>query len=389
MKRAFSFRNSEPDAPIEPLSAASEAPEPGPSVEKTERDLVVVPEGGRFGELLVRKQLVSRGSIMEALLQQTGTGKRLGALLVDAGAITERQLAETLAEQLKMPMADLRKSCPRPTPSPRSPSTSPGNWWPSRCASRATPSTSPSPTRLPRRCGCFEGDDAARDRPAHRPALRRGPGDRGDLPVPRRHPQPRAGLLGHRHPPQGSGRHRRDPERPRRRRCRSAGREGRQPAHRPGAARPGVRHPHGAAGHADAGPVPRRRRPPRHHQPAGGDGSGRDQPHQDHGRDEHRRAPPSPGRPDVARDRRPRPRRPDRLHPDDLRREGHHATPRQEPPALHRRRPRHADRHPRCVEQARPFAVRDGRAASARPVPARRRRSTPPSATSTRRTATS
>ena len=112
MKRAFSFRNSEPDAPIEPLSAASEAPEPGPSVEKTERDLVVVPEGGRFGELLVRKQLVSRGSIMEALLQQTGTGKRLGALLVDAGAITERQLAETLAEQLKMPMADLRKSLP-------------------------------------------------------------------------------------------------------------------------------------------------------------------------------------------------------------------------------------------------------------------------------------
>src|SRR5207302_6128211 len=102
MKRAFSFRNQAP--PIEPLSAASEAPEPDPAVDKTDRDLAVVPEGGRFGELLVRKQLVSRGAIMEALLQQTGTGKRLGNLLVDAGAITDRQLAETLAEQLNLPL---------------------------------------------------------------------------------------------------------------------------------------------------------------------------------------------------------------------------------------------------------------------------------------------
>ena len=53
------------------------------------------------------RQLVSRGSIMEALLQQTGTGKRLGALLVEAGAISDRQLAETLSEQLNIPLADL------------------------------------------------------------------------------------------------------------------------------------------------------------------------------------------------------------------------------------------------------------------------------------------
>src|SRR5207244_12357615 len=59
-----------------------------------------------------RKQLVSRGAIMEALLQQTGSGKRLGALLVDAGVITDRQLAETLAEQLNLPLADLRNDSP-------------------------------------------------------------------------------------------------------------------------------------------------------------------------------------------------------------------------------------------------------------------------------------
>jgi type IV pilus assembly protein PilB len=136
-KRAFSLRNTRPEPPIEPLTDVSEvssdaapsdappsdaapsdaAPSPisgGPTVAQPERDLAVVPEGGRFGELLVRKQLVSRGAIMEALLQQTGSGKRLGNLLVDAGAITDRQFAETLAEQLNLPLADLRNDQPDP-----------------------------------------------------------------------------------------------------------------------------------------------------------------------------------------------------------------------------------------------------------------------------------
>jgi type IV pilus assembly protein PilB len=113
MKRAFSFRNQAQDPPIEPLQAAPDAPNKDPMIEQTDdRDLQVVPEGGRFGELLVRKQIVSRGAIMEALLQQTGSGKRLGALLVDAGVITDRQLAETLAEQLNVPLADLRNQSP-------------------------------------------------------------------------------------------------------------------------------------------------------------------------------------------------------------------------------------------------------------------------------------
>jgi type IV pilus assembly protein PilB len=117
-KRAFSFRKTTVDPPIEPLHAVDTEPQPErqPIIEEktTDRDLAVTPEGGRFGELLVRKQLVSRGAIMEALLQQTGTGKRLGALLVDAGAISDRQLAETLAEQMKLPLADLRTDRPEP-----------------------------------------------------------------------------------------------------------------------------------------------------------------------------------------------------------------------------------------------------------------------------------
>ncbi|HYH49018.1 MAG TPA: GspE/PulE family protein [Acidimicrobiia bacterium] len=119
MKRAFSFRSPTPEPPIEPLAEVQNAAESVPAGEPAgeraapaDRDLVVIPEGGRFGELLVRKQLVSRGAIMEALLQQTGTGKRLGRLLVDSGVITERQLAETLAEQLDLPLADLRSDRP-------------------------------------------------------------------------------------------------------------------------------------------------------------------------------------------------------------------------------------------------------------------------------------
>src|SRR5205085_5130305 len=89
------------------------APGEGSKAEQNDdRDLQVVAEGGRFGELLVRKQLVTRGAIMEALLQQTGSGKRLGSLLVDAGVISDRQLAETLAEQLNLPLADLRNESP-------------------------------------------------------------------------------------------------------------------------------------------------------------------------------------------------------------------------------------------------------------------------------------
>jgi type IV pilus assembly protein PilB len=115
MKRAFSFRNQNQDPPMEPIPADPNTPadDRPVRVEQTDdRDMQVAPEGGRFGELLVRKQLVSRGAIMEALLQQTGTGKRLGNLLVDAGAITDRQLAETLAEQLQLPLADLRNDRP-------------------------------------------------------------------------------------------------------------------------------------------------------------------------------------------------------------------------------------------------------------------------------------
>ena len=51
-----------------------------------DRDLEVRPEGGRFGELLVRKQLVEpRHAHRGPPPADRPRGKRLGALLVDAG----------------------------------------------------------------------------------------------------------------------------------------------------------------------------------------------------------------------------------------------------------------------------------------------------------------
>jgi type IV pilus assembly protein PilB len=79
-----------------------------------DRNLEVRPDGTRFGELLVRKQLVSRTELLEALLQQTGEGKRLGALLVELGAFTDRDLASALAEHLGLALADLRNDSPEP-----------------------------------------------------------------------------------------------------------------------------------------------------------------------------------------------------------------------------------------------------------------------------------
>ena len=66
----------------------------------------------RLGELLVESQLVSSSRLDEALLQQAASGKRLGELLVELGAIDDFDLARVLASRLDLPVADLRKDTP-------------------------------------------------------------------------------------------------------------------------------------------------------------------------------------------------------------------------------------------------------------------------------------
>ncbi|MCW2681820.1 MAG: type pilus assembly protein PilB [Frankiales bacterium] len=76
---------------------------------------VVRPDGWQpLGELLMARDAVDHPQVAEALLQQAASGKRVGALLVELGAISERDLAEALAEQLSLALVDLGTETPDP-----------------------------------------------------------------------------------------------------------------------------------------------------------------------------------------------------------------------------------------------------------------------------------
>ncbi len=89
-------------------------PEPDP-----EADEFAASRGARgrtnpLGELLIQQGALSSGHLAEALLQQKASDKPLGTLLVELGLIEERQLTAALAEQLGIPLADLRRVTPDP-----------------------------------------------------------------------------------------------------------------------------------------------------------------------------------------------------------------------------------------------------------------------------------
>ena len=76
-----------------------------------------VPAGaarGQLGELLVGAQLISHDQLADALIEQSSSGKRIGATLVELGAITERDLAQALSTQLLVPLVDLSQQAPAP-----------------------------------------------------------------------------------------------------------------------------------------------------------------------------------------------------------------------------------------------------------------------------------
>ena len=65
-----------------------------------------------LGEILVDRRQLTPGQLSEALLQQRVSGKRLGALLVELGALDERDLADALGEHFGVPVVDLRREAP-------------------------------------------------------------------------------------------------------------------------------------------------------------------------------------------------------------------------------------------------------------------------------------
>ena len=67
-----------------------------------------------LGEILLTSSLLTRAQLDDALLKQRVSGKRLGTLLVELGALDERDLASALGEHFGVAVIDLRRSAPEP-----------------------------------------------------------------------------------------------------------------------------------------------------------------------------------------------------------------------------------------------------------------------------------
>jgi type IV pilus assembly protein PilB len=72
------------------------------------------PRKGMLGQLLVKRGIVTDEQIGAALALQATSGKRLGELLVDTGALDERSLVDALADYFDMPVTHLRRDAPDP-----------------------------------------------------------------------------------------------------------------------------------------------------------------------------------------------------------------------------------------------------------------------------------
>lgn len=73
-----------------------------------------MPDRRLLGDLLVEQAGITPAQVAEAMLIRAGSGRRLGTVLVELGAIDERQLTAALSAQLGVPVADLRERTPEP-----------------------------------------------------------------------------------------------------------------------------------------------------------------------------------------------------------------------------------------------------------------------------------
>ncbi len=69
---------------------------------------------GMLGEVLVQRGLVTDAQVATALQLQGSSGKRLGEVLVEMGALDERSLVDALADYFGMAVTDLRRDTPNP-----------------------------------------------------------------------------------------------------------------------------------------------------------------------------------------------------------------------------------------------------------------------------------
>ena len=64
----------------------------------------------RLGDMLVEAGVITNDQLMEALGKQKESGKRLGELLVDLRYNDEKEIAEAMAQQMKIPVAKIREA---------------------------------------------------------------------------------------------------------------------------------------------------------------------------------------------------------------------------------------------------------------------------------------
>src|SRR5437867_2402949 len=69
-----------------------------------EEQPAIVHGGTRLGERLVDAKVLTENQVSRALAEQRRTGRRLGAVLVESGAIDERTLLSVLSIQLDLPV---------------------------------------------------------------------------------------------------------------------------------------------------------------------------------------------------------------------------------------------------------------------------------------------
>ena len=96
-------RNKEDSPPVQPVRR-----------EPLVADTRLLTPAEKLGELLLRSDKVTQSQLQEALLQQSTSGKRVGTLLVELGALNEDDLARALAEQFQLEFIDLGKISPDP-----------------------------------------------------------------------------------------------------------------------------------------------------------------------------------------------------------------------------------------------------------------------------------
>jgi len=72
------------------------------------------PEKIRLGDLLIQQGLLTDGQLKLALEEQKLTGRKLGRIFVDGGYVSEEQISQALARQLRIPFVDLKTFSVKP-----------------------------------------------------------------------------------------------------------------------------------------------------------------------------------------------------------------------------------------------------------------------------------